>query len=99
MSIALACAGRQAAIFTAGDDGWNTARDLAAAGVKIVAVVDSRSKTIPASRLCESFGAPLHSGASVFGASGGKSLRRIAIRAANGGVKTLACDLLAVSNG
>ena len=92
--------GREAAIFTAGDDGWNTARDLAAAGVKIVAVVDSREQINPSLRaLCESFGAPLHSGASVFGASGGKSLRRIAIRAANGGVKTLACDLLAVSNG
>ena len=92
--------GREAAIFTAGDDGWNTARDLAAAGVKIVAVVDSREQINPSLRaLCESFGAPLYSGASVFGASGGKSLRRIAIREANGGVKTLACDLLAVSNG
>ena len=93
--------GAKRSIFTAGDDGWNTARDLAAAGVE-----DRRhrrfprSKSIPALRaLCESFGAPLHSGASVFGASGGKSLRRIAIRAANGGVKTLACDLLAVSDG
>ena len=51
--------GREAAIFTAGDDGWNTARDLAAAGVKIVAVVDSREQIDPRLRaLCESFGAP-----------------------------------------
>jgi heterotetrameric sarcosine oxidase alpha subunit len=92
--------GRTAAIFTAGDDGWNTARDLAAAGVKIVAIVDSREQIDPGLHvLCESFGAPLYSGASIVNASGGKCLRRVAIRAANGDVRNLACDLLAVSNG
>ncbi len=93
-------AGREAIVFTSGDDGWNTAGDLAAAGVKIVAVVDSRPQVDPGLRaLCKSFGAPLHLGAGVFAASGGKSLRRVAIRQAGGGVTTLACDLLAVSNG
>ncbi len=92
--------GREAVVFTCGDDGWNTARDLAAAGVKIVAVVDSRPQVDPAFRaLCNSLGAPLHAGAVVFGASGGRSLRRVAIREADGGVKTQACDVLAVSNG
>jgi methylglutamate dehydrogenase subunit C len=92
--------GREAAIFTTGDDGWNTARDLAAAGVKIVAVVDSREQVDPRLRvLCESFGAPVYSGASVLNASGGKSLRRLTIREASGAIRTLACDLLAVSNG
>jgi methylglutamate dehydrogenase subunit C len=92
--------GREAAIFTAGDDGWNTARDLAAAGVKIVAVVDSREQIDPRLRtLCASLGAPLYLGANVCAASGGKSLRQLAIREANGSVRTLACDLLTVSNG
>jgi methylglutamate dehydrogenase subunit C len=92
--------GRHAAIFTAGDDGWNAARDLAAAGVKIVAIVDSRKQIDPCLHsLCESFGAPLYPGAGVINASGGKSLRRVTIRETNGGVRNLACDLLAVSNG
>jgi methylglutamate dehydrogenase subunit C len=92
--------GRNAVIFTTGDDGWNTACDLAAAGAKIVAVVDSRPQIEPRLRqLCESVDAPLYLGASVCRASGGKLLQRVAIRSAGGGVKTLPCDLLAVSNG
>jgi len=92
--------GRAAVVFTSGDDGWNTARDLGAAGVRIVAVVDSRPRVDPGLRaLCESLGAALHSGAVVFAASGGKSLSRVSIRKADGSVKMLACDLLAVSNG
>ena len=92
--------GREASIFTTGDDGWNTARDLAAAGVKIGAIIDSRARIDPSFRtLCESFGARLYSSSTVIDASGGKSLRHIAIREANGAVRNLACDLLAVSNG
>ncbi len=40
--------GRQVVVFTAGDDGWNTAFDLAAAGVDIAAIVDPRSEVDPA---------------------------------------------------
>jgi heterotetrameric sarcosine oxidase alpha subunit len=92
--------GREVVVFTAGDDGWCTARDLAAAGARIVAIVDSRRAIDPhLPALSERLGAPLHAGAAVCGASGGRSLRRVAVREANGTVKTLACDLLAVSNG
>lgn len=34
--------GRRVAVFTNNDDGWRTARDLAARGVEIAAVIDSR---------------------------------------------------------
>ena len=37
-----AVAPRRAAVFTACDDGWRTAADLAAAGVEVVALIDAR---------------------------------------------------------
>ena len=39
-----AVAPRRAAVFTACDDGWRTAADLAAAGVEVVALVDARAR-------------------------------------------------------
>ena len=38
--------GARAVVFTASDDGWATARDLAACGVAVAAVVDPRAKGI-----------------------------------------------------
>ena len=38
--------GRRAVVFTASDDGWATARDLAVAGVAVAAVVDPRKDRI-----------------------------------------------------
>jgi sarcosine oxidase subunit alpha len=36
--------GRRAVIFTAGDSGWQTAADLLAAGVTVLAVIDARAQ-------------------------------------------------------
>ena len=36
--------GRRVAVFTNNDDGWRTARDLAAAGVEVHAVIDTRAE-------------------------------------------------------
>ena len=43
-----AVAPRRAAVFTACDDGWRTAADLAAAGVEVVALIDARRRCRPA---------------------------------------------------
>ena len=42
-----AVAPTRAAVFTAGDDGWRTAADLAAAGVEVTALVDVRADAAP----------------------------------------------------
>ncbi|KPF70839.1 sarcosine oxidase subunit alpha [Bosea sp. AAP35] len=91
--------GREAVVFTAGDDGWTTARDLAAAGVRVAAVVDPRSGIDPAlTGLAGRIGARIITGA-VAAAAGGRALRAVTVREASGREESIACDLLAVSNG
>ncbi|MBY0613501.1 MAG: sarcosine oxidase subunit alpha family protein [Beijerinckiaceae bacterium] len=92
--------GREAVLFTTGDDGWTTARDLADAGARVVAIVDARAEIDAGLRaLAERIGARLVTGAVVESAHGGKALRGISVRNAAGHHVEMACDLLAVSNG
>ena len=90
-------AGRRAAVFTATDDGWKTAVDLADAGVAVEAVIDARSEvnalnTAAAKRI----GARLVAGGRVIETSGGLS----GITVKDGGeLLQLPVDLLAVSGG
>ncbi|WGR97958.1 sarcosine oxidase subunit alpha family protein [Bradyrhizobium sp. ISRA443] len=92
--------GREAVVFTAGDDGWATARDLAAAGARVAAIVDSRSEIDPALKaLAQRVGAPLFAGGVIEATQGGRELQGVTIRDAAGKRTTLSCDLLAVSNG
>ncbi|MFC7397950.1 sarcosine oxidase subunit alpha family protein [Chelatococcus sp. GCM10030263] len=92
--------GREAVVFTAGDDGWATARDLAAAGARVAAIVDARPQIDAAlTALAGRIGARLFTGSVVTSATGGKALSRIMIRSAAGREEPLTCDLLAVSNG
>ena len=92
--------GRNAVVFTAGDDGWLTARDLAAAGAHVTAVVDARPQVDPVlAALGRAIGARVMTGANVSRAVGGRALRRVELRDAAGRSEALACDLLAVSNG
>jgi methylglutamate dehydrogenase subunit C len=46
---AVAC-GRDAVIFTTGDDGWRTAADMSAAGLDVAAIIDARPEVAPAVR-------------------------------------------------
>jgi heterotetrameric sarcosine oxidase alpha subunit len=88
--------GRRAVVFTTADDGWATARDLAAQGIAVAAVVDPRSEGF------EKHGAgpwPVFAGAVVKEAHGGQALNSVIVRDANGTETEIACDLLAVSNG
>ncbi|WP_038361892.1 sarcosine oxidase subunit alpha family protein [Bosea sp. UNC402CLCol] len=92
--------GREAVLFTAGDDGWATARDIAAAGGRIAAIVDARGDSDPARKaLADKLGARLFAGGAVEGTRGGRHLSSVTIRDASGATTAVDCDLLAVSNG
>lgn len=91
--------GRETVLFTAGDDGWTTARHIAAAGGKVAAIVDSRPADPARKALADKLGARLFAGGAVMGARGGRQLSGVTIRDASGAVSELSCDLLAVSNG
>jgi sarcosine oxidase subunit alpha len=87
--------GKRAVIFTSSDDGLETARALAANGVTVAALVDTRKDWKHDGRLpC-----PVYSSAVVERAKGGRTLRNVIIRHGDGQSTEIACDLLAVSNG
>jgi len=83
--------GSAVAIFTNNDDGWRTATDLAARGVQISAVIDSRAKQ----PLAAPPGATLVMGASVVSTAGRKALREITL---SNGLR-IPVDCLAVAGG
>lgn len=92
--------GREAVVFTSCDDGWATARDLAAAGARVAAIVDPRPEIDTGlTALAARIGARMFAGSVVSAACGGRALAAATIRDASGREETLACDLLAVSNG
>ena len=92
--------GRDAVVFSTGDDGWATARDLAAAGARVAAIVDPRPELDAGlTALAKQIGARVFAGSVVCRAAGGRALSLVTIRDASGREQTLACDLLAVSNG
>lgn len=93
-------AGARAVITTSGDDGWRTVADLAAAGVQIAAVVDSRTDIAADHRaLVDRLGARLFAGGQVCGTTGGKQLQGVEILGADRRTTRLDADLLAMSNG
>jgi sarcosine oxidase subunit alpha len=86
--------GRSAVVFGNNDDAQRTARDLAAAGVHVAAMVDARpdAPEVP--------GVPTHRGAVVTGAAGGRQgVEAVSIRLEDGREERLAADTLAVSGG
>lgn len=83
--------GKQVAIFTNNDSGWQTASELSAKGVNITAIIDPRD-TAPRAHIA---GATIVMGASVCNTAGRKALHRITLT--NG--QTLNADCLGVSGG
>ncbi len=83
--------GQNVSIFTNNDDGWRTASDLAAKGIKIAAVIDSRAVK-PVAHIP---GAHIAMGAHVIDSKGRHALQSIQL--SNG--KTVETDCLAVSGG
>ncbi|MCB2136347.1 MAG: FAD-dependent oxidoreductase, partial [Rhodobacteraceae bacterium] len=85
-------AGQRVAIFCNNDDAHRTARDLAAAGVTVAALIDTRADAAPAGDF------PVFAGARVVDTAGRKALREITI-ASHRGEERIAADCLAVSGG
>ncbi|MDP9590051.1 UNVERIFIED_ORG: sarcosine oxidase subunit alpha [Shinella zoogloeoides] len=87
-------AGKAVAIFTNGASGYRTARDLAAQGIGIAALIDSRPDAAEAAPA----GVRLIRGGSIVDTRGGAGLRGIV--ADRGGFEDLiACDAVAMSGG
>ncbi len=85
--------GKTVAIFTNNDDGLRTASDLAAKGVDVAAVIDTRTDG-PAVQAGAHF-----KGAQVVNTKGRLGLEQVTIRLANGQTTTIDCTALGVSGG
>lgn len=88
-----AVAPRRAAVFTACDDGWRTAADLAAAGVEVAALVDARPDAVLPAGPWRGF-----AGGAVVDTRGRAGLRAVVVRH-RGRTETIAVDALAVAGG
>ena len=85
--------GEYVAVFTNNDDGHRTAKDLMDKGVKITAVIDTRADAPSLSR------AEVLAGAQVIDTKGRLGLEWATVRLANGTIRDIRCDVLAVSGG
>lgn len=85
--------GDRVAVFTNNEDGLQTARDLVAKGVDVVAVIDARpdGPLLPGIRHLK--------GADVIDASGRLGLQSVTIRQSNGRTETVQVSALGVSGG
>jgi len=83
--------GKTVAVFTNNDDGWRTATDLAAKGVAISAIIDSRD----GAALAAPHGTSVIMGGRVVDTNGRKGLKSITLS----GGQTIPADCLAVSGG
>ena len=90
--------GRRAVMFACSDSGWQTALDLHDAGVDVAAVVDPRESAPMAADALRRAGTEILLGAHLTDAIGAP-VRKVAVRLANGTVKRIACDLVAMAGG
>jgi len=89
--------GKRAAIFTCADSGWVTAKDMIAAGIELVAVIDPRDHVPPEGVALAGAGVRLIRG-SVVDAKGAP-LRAIDVVSSEGDRLRIAVDLLAMGGG
>ncbi len=93
-----AAPGKRAVVFTTTDSGWDTARDLAGAGVAVAAVVDARPADEGRIAQAQALGVEALFGAVVTDVRGHR-VKAVDVRTAAGGTRRIACDLLAMSGG
>jgi sarcosine oxidase subunit alpha len=89
----VAC-GERVTVFTNNDDGWATARDLTAQGVRIGAVIDTRADADTPAMNC-----PVFKGGAVVDTRGRHGLGGVLVRDASGETQWIDSDCLAVSGG
>ncbi|WP_174284790.1 sarcosine oxidase subunit alpha family protein [Sphingomonas bacterium] len=90
--------GRRAVVFTASDSGWQTALDLADAGVHVAAVVDPREAAPVVADALRKAGTEILLGAQLQDAIGAP-VRKVEVRLADGRLRRIACDLVAMAGG
>ncbi len=91
--------GCRAVVYTVSDSGWQTALDLLAAGVTLVAVIDSRDRAPEMmATAIRAAGVPVLMGGEVIAARG-SPLRTVTVRDASGRENKFAADLMAVAGG
>ena len=93
-----ALAGRRLLVFTCCDDGWTTARDLAAAGATVVAIVDPREILEANVRAIAPRSTEIVTGV-VRRVIGHHEVRAAEVRTSGGVSRRIACDLVAMSGG
>ncbi|HVX99459.1 MAG TPA: sarcosine oxidase subunit alpha family protein [Pseudorhodoplanes sp.] len=92
-----AAPGRNVVIATSCDDGWRTAADLLAAGLNVAAIVDSRPG-IPGGASILARDVRVICG-EIAAARGSRHVSAVDVVDTSGRSETIACDLLAMSNG
>jgi methylglutamate dehydrogenase subunit C len=89
--------GKRAIVFTTSDSGWQTAADLLDAGADVAAIVDPRDSHPPAETF-RARGVEILMGATVTDVIGAP-VRKAKIRLADGNLRTIATDLVAMAGG
>jgi len=91
--------GTRAVVFTNNDDAANIITDLAAAGIEIAGLIDTRPNLPDSiSTLAKSLNVPVFPNATIRQAKGGQTLKSVILGGQATGT-TLQCDLLAMSGG
>ncbi len=92
--------GARVVVATNNDSAYGVAHDLAAAGVKIAAIVDTCLPGETKAAALEKFDAPLLAGHRIVSASGERRVRSVRVEPVGGGEgRDIDCDLLAMSGG
>ena len=93
--------GRQVVVATCGDFAYAVARDLRAAGVNVIALVDVRPEAeCPAAEALRGLGIPVHTGHTILGTEGRTRISKVHIAPVNSAKSiALACDALAMHGG
>jgi sarcosine oxidase subunit alpha len=89
--------GLRVALFTNNDDGWRTAKALAARGVELTAVIDARPE-VPAHLVAAAAPMQVIKGGQVTATKSARGLRAVTVTTRDG-VQTIAADTLAMSGG
>ncbi len=89
--------GRRVALLTNNDDGWRTAKALAARGIELAAVIDTRSE-LPAHLPAACPATRVFTGAQITATHGTRLLHGITVTMRDG-AETIAADTLAMSGG